>query len=119
MIPTGVAVYVALEPVDMRDYSFRAPGGLRPRADRIRRRRVRCSSSGKRRDALKGALFFDGSGLCVFTSVLTVARSELPEVPAEGRGTWGDRRCDAGSAARSVDPGPAPPQKPDAARRVH
>ncbi|MGO9833017.1 MAG: IS66 family insertion sequence element accessory protein TnpB [Polyangiaceae bacterium] len=65
MIPTGVAVYVALEPVDMR-YSFeRLSGFVTERIGYEARSGALFVFYGKRKDALK-VLFFDGSGLCVF-----------------------------------------------------
>ncbi|WP_437294421.1 IS66 family insertion sequence element accessory protein TnpB [Sorangium sp. So ce426] len=68
MIPAGVQVFVALEPVDMR-YGFERLSGL------IRERvgyEARCGALfafiGKRRTSIK-ILFFDGSGLCLFSNL--------------------------------------------------
>lgn len=65
MIPHGVEVFVALEPIDMR-LGFDRLAGL---AEERMNRSARCGAMflffGKRRTALK-VLFFDGTGLCVF-----------------------------------------------------
>lgn len=65
MIPTGVQVFIALEPVDMR-YSFdRLAGAAKEQVGYDARSGALFVFFGKRRDALK-VLFFDGTGLCVF-----------------------------------------------------
>lgn len=65
MIPAGVEIYVALEPVDMR-LSFDRLSGL---AHEQVGYDARCGALfiffGRRRDALK-ILFFDGSGMAIF-----------------------------------------------------
>src|SRR5947209_16693367 len=80
MIPQGVQVFVALEPIDLR-YSFERLSGLAkeqvgydPRSGALF---VFC---GRRRDALK-ILFFDGSGMCVFYKRLDKFRFQIPEAP--------------------------------------
>ncbi|WP_437591334.1 IS66 family insertion sequence element accessory protein TnpB [Sorangium sp. So ce1000] len=83
MIPAGVQVFVALEPVDMR-YGFERLSGL------IRERvgyEARCGALfafiGKRRTSIK-ILFFDGSGLCLFSKRLDRGAFVLPDPPTEG-----------------------------------
>lgn len=78
MIPAGVEIYIAIEPVDMR-YSFDRLAGLA-------KERVgydaRCGALfvffGRRRDALK-VLFFDGTGMCQFYKRLDRGTFQLPE----------------------------------------
>jgi len=78
MIPHGVEVFVAVEPVDMR-LGFDRLAGL---AQERMQRSARCGALflffGKRRTALK-CLFFDGSGLCVLHKRLDQRTFKLPE----------------------------------------
>lgn len=80
MIPSGVDVYVALEPIDLR-YSFDRLAGL---AQEQVGYEARCGALfvffGRRREALK-VLFFDGSGLCVFYKRLDRSTFRVPEAP--------------------------------------
>lgn len=65
MIPSGVQIYVALEPVDMR-YSFdRLSGIAKEQVGYDARSGALFVFFGRRRDALK-ILFFDGTGMCQF-----------------------------------------------------
>ena len=65
MIPQGVQVFVALEPIDMRFSFDRLSGLAKEQIGYDARSGALFVFFGKRRDALK-VLFFDGSGLCVF-----------------------------------------------------
>jgi len=83
MIPSGVQVFVALEPVDMR-YGFERLSGLvRERVGYEARSGALFVFVGKRRTSTK-ILFFDGSGMCVFHKRLDARTFVLPEPPAEG-----------------------------------
>jgi transposase len=81
MIPSGVEIYVALEPVDMR-LSFDRLSGL---AKEQVGYDARCGALflffGRRRDALK-VLFFDGSGMAIFYKRLDRGAFKIPEAPA-------------------------------------
>ncbi|WP_437776206.1 IS66 family insertion sequence element accessory protein TnpB [Sorangium sp. So ce1097] len=97
MIPAGVQVFVALEPVDMR-YGFERLSGL------IRERvgyEARCGALfafiGKRRTSIK-ILFFDGSGLCLFSNHLSSHYTSF----AFRRGRWLRLRDARAAAARSL-----------------
>lgn len=83
MIPHGVDVFVALEPIDLR-WSFDRLACL---AEEHMGRQARCGALfvffGKRRTALK-ILFFDGSGLCVFYKRLDRGTFRLPEALRPG-----------------------------------
>ena len=82
MIPQGVQVFVALEPVDMR-YSFdRLSGVAKEQIGYDARSGALFVFFGRRRDALK-ILFFDGSGMCQFYKRLDQSTFRLPEA-AEG-----------------------------------
>ena len=83
MIPAGVQVFIALEPVDMR-LGFERLGGL------VRERvgyDPRCSALfvfvGKRRQSAK-VLFFDGTGMCLFYKRLDRGTFAWPEQPRPG-----------------------------------
>ena len=78
MIPTGVEIYIALEPIDLR-FSFDRLSGL---AKEQIGYEARCGALfvffGRRRDALK-VLFFDGSGMCIFYKRLDRGTFQIPE----------------------------------------
>ena len=65
MIPAGVEIYVALEPVDMRLSFDRLAGLAKEQVGYDARSGALFLFFGKRRDALK-VLFFDGSGMAIF-----------------------------------------------------
>jgi transposase len=117
MIPTGVAVYVALEPVNMR-YSFERLSGLvTERVGYEARSGALFVFYGKRRDALK-VLFFDGSGLCVFYKRLDRGTFKLPEAPSDGASHVEIDDAAFEALLDGIDPGPAPPKR-SGARRLH
>lgn len=83
MIPTGVQVFVALEPVDMR-YGFERLAGLvRERIGYDPRGGALFAFVGKRRSSIK-IVFFDGSGTCVFHKRLDHGTFVVPTPPADG-----------------------------------
>jgi transposase len=83
MIPAGVQVFLALEPVDMR-YGFERLAGLaRERTGYDARSGALFVFVGKRGATLK-ILFFDGSGMCLFGKRLDRGTFVLPEAPREG-----------------------------------
>lgn len=65
MIPHGVEIFVAREPIDMRLGFDRLAGLAEERMGRAARSGAMFVFFGKRRTALK-VLFFDGTGLCIF-----------------------------------------------------
>lgn len=83
MIPTGVDIFVALEPINLR-YSFDRLSGLaKEQVGYDARSGALFIFFGRRRDALK-VLFFDGSGMCVFYKRLDRGTFRIPEAPAPG-----------------------------------
>jgi transposase len=77
MIPQGVQVFVALEPVDLR-YSFDRLSGLaKEQVGYDARSGALFVFFGRRRDALK-ILFFDGTGMCLFYKRLDQGTFRLP-----------------------------------------
>jgi transposase len=83
MIPHGVQVFVALEPINLC-YSFDRLAGLAMETTGYDARSgALFVFFGKRRDALK-ILFFDGTGACIFYKRLNRGTFRLPEPPAPG-----------------------------------
>jgi transposase len=83
VIPAGVQVFLALEPVDMR-YGFERLAGLaRERIGYDARSGALFVFTGKRGTTVK-VLFFDGSGLCLFHKRLDANTFALPDPPHDG-----------------------------------
>lgn len=77
MIPTGVQIFLALEPVDMR-WSFDRLGGVaRETIGYDARSGALFVFYGRRKDALK-ILFFDGTGMVIFYKRFDSAVVRLP-----------------------------------------
>jgi transposase len=83
MIPSGVQVFVALEPIDMRWSFDRLAGAALERVGYDSRSGALFIFFGRRRDAVK-VLFFDGSGMCQFYKRLDRGVFRLPEPTAPG-----------------------------------
>ena len=81
MIPSGVQVFVALEPIDMRWSFDRLAGAALERVGYDSRSVALFIFFGRRRDAVK-VLFFDGSGMCQFYKRLDRGVFRLPEPTA-------------------------------------
>jgi transposase len=78
MIPAGVEIFIALEPIDLR-YSFDRLAGLaKEHMGYEARSGALFVFFGRRRDALK-VLFFDGSGMCIFYKRLDRGTFKVPE----------------------------------------
>lgn len=80
MIPRGVEVFVALQPIDLRWSFDRLSGIVEERIGREARSGALFIFFGKHRAALK-VLFFDGSGMCVFYKRLDAGNFRLPAPP--------------------------------------
>jgi transposase len=80
MIPAGVEIYLALEPVDMRLSFDRLSGLAKERIGYEARSGALFVFFGRRRDSLK-VLFFDGSGMCIFYKRLDRGSFKIPEAP--------------------------------------
>ena len=85
MIPSGVEVYVSLEPVNLRLSFDRLAGLVRERMGRSARRAAVFVFFNRRRTMAK-ALFFDGTGMCIFHKRLDKGRFQLPEPRVDGQG---------------------------------
>lgn len=82
MIPAGVEVYLAVQPIDLRWGFDRLAGLVAGHLGRDARSGALYVFFGKRREALK-VLFFDGSGLCLFYKRLDRGVFRLPEAVGE------------------------------------
>lgn len=78
MIPSGVEIYVALEPVDMRLSFDRLAGLAKEQIGYDARSGALFIFFGRRRDSLK-VLFFDGSGMAIFYKRLDRGVFQIPE----------------------------------------
>jgi transposase len=81
MIPSGVQVFVALEPIDMRWSFDRLAGAALDRVGYDSRSGALFIFFGKRKDSVT-VLFFDGSGMCQFYKRLDRGVFRLPDPTA-------------------------------------
>ena len=81
MIPSGVEVFVGLDPIDLRWGFDRLVGLVTEQLGRSARSGALFAFRGKRGHAMK-VLFFDGSGLCVFYKRLDRGSFRWPEALA-------------------------------------
>jgi len=80
MIPSGVEIFVALEPIDMRLSFDRLAGLALEQTGYDARSGALFLFFGRRRDALK-ILFFDGTGLAIFYKRLDRGTFRVPDSP--------------------------------------
>lgn len=83
MIPSGVEIFVALEPIDMRFSFDRLCGIAQEQIGYDARSGALFVFYSRRRDALK-VLFFDGSGMCQFYKRLDRGTFRIPSPATEG-----------------------------------
>lgn len=77
MIPSGVQVFLAVEPIDLRWSFDRLSGAAQDRVGYDARSGALFVFYGRRKDALK-VLFFDGTGMCIFYKRLDKGVVRLP-----------------------------------------
>lgn len=80
MIPSGVEVFVAVAPIDLRWGFDRLAGFVEEQVGRPARSGALFVFFGKRKSALK-ILFFDGSGMCLFYKRLDSSTFRVPTPP--------------------------------------
>ncbi len=83
MIPRGVEIYVALDPIDLRWGFDRLCGVVAERLGRPARSGALFVFFGRRRTAAK-ILFADRTGVCVFYKRLDAGTFRIPEPALEG-----------------------------------
>jgi transposase len=118
MIPSGVQVFVAIEPVDMR-YGFeRLSGMVRERMGYEPRGGSLFVFVGRRRQTVK-ILFADSTGRCIFSKRLDRGTFSLPDAPAAGAThiEVDESTLDALLDGLELAPGTAPARKPARPRR--
>lgn len=116
MIPTGVEVFVGLDPIDLRWGFDRLAGVVSEHLGRSARSGALFVFRGRRSAAMK-VLFFDGTGLCVLYKRLDHRTFRWPEPRSpDARSVAVDERTlDALLAGIDVDAAQRRPR----ARRVH
>lgn len=120
MIPSGVQIFVALEPIDLRWSFDRLAGAALERTGYDARSGALFIYFGKRRDAVK-ILFRDGSGMCLFYKRLDRDRGlfRLPEGSEPGARYV---ELDEGlldALLDGIDVEPAPKRAPRSRVRIH
>jgi transposase len=78
VIPSGVEIYIGLQPIDLRWGLDRLAGLVEEQLGRPSRSGALFVFYGKRKSALK-ILFYDGSGLCQFYKRLDRGTFRVPE----------------------------------------
>lgn len=116
MIPSGVEVFVALVPIDLRWGFDRLSGFAEEHLRRPARSGALFVFYGKRKNALK-VLFFDGSGMCLFYKRLDRGTFRIPKAGTDDATTLvlNERELDDLLDAIAVEP-ERPARKP---RRLH
>lgn len=83
MIPAGVEIFVAVQPIDLRCGFNRLSGMAREELGYEPRCGALFVFFGKRRHAVK-VLFFDGTGMCLFYKRLDKGTFRVPDAPNDG-----------------------------------
>jgi transposase len=83
MIPSGVQIFLALEPVDMRWSFDRLSGAVQETTGYDARSGALFVFYGRRKDALK-ILFFDGTGMAIFYKRFDSSVVKLPTETSPG-----------------------------------
>ena len=117
MIPSGVEVFIALAPIDLRWGFDRLAGLAQEQIGRSARSGALFVFIGKRKTALK-VLFFDGTGMCLFYKRLDSRTFRVPDPPLPGMTNieLGERELDDLLDGIDVEAAPALPR---GRRRLH
>ena len=118
MIPTGTQVFVCLEPVDMRLGFERLSGLVGERTGYDARGGALFVFLGRRRQTIK-ILFFDGTGICLFSKRLDHRTFTLPTAIAPDAHHVEIDDATFEALLDGIDIAPTPPKKPPARRRIH
>lgn len=78
MIPSGVEIFVALAPIDLRFGFDRLAGIVQEQLGQVARSGALFVFFGKRKTAIK-VLFHDGSGMCIFYKRADRSTFRIPE----------------------------------------
>ncbi len=120
MIPAGVQVFVALEPVDMRFGFERLSGMVRERMGYEPRSGALFVFVGRRRQLVK-ILYADATGICVFAKRLDAGVFSLPAAPSADAShvEIDDATLDALLDGLALSPDSTPPKSRRSRPRVH
>jgi transposase len=120
MIPAGVQVFVALEPVDMRFGFERLSGMVRERMGYEPRSGALFVFIGRRRQLVK-ILLADATGTCVFVKRLDQGLFSLPAPPAANAShvEVDEATLDALLDGLELAPSAEVPMRPPRRRRIH
>lgn len=118
MIPSGVEIFVALAPIDLRWGFDRLAGFVEEQVGRPARSGALFIFFGKRKSALK-ILFFDGSGMCQFYKRLDRSTFRVPDALAPDATSieLSERELDDLLDGIAIEPEPEP--RPPRKVRVH
>jgi transposase len=118
MIPSGVEIFVALTPIDLRWGFDRLAGVAQEHVGRPARSGALFVFFGKRKSALK-ILFFDGTGMCLFYKRLDRSTFcvPVPRTPDATTLELSERELDDLLDAIAVEP--EPPRSPSKRKRLH
>ena len=111
MIPHGVEVFVALDPVDLRWGFERLAGVVAARVGRDARGGALFVFFGKRRQSVK-VLFFDGTGMCLFYKRLDRGTFRIPTAPRDGATALAIDERALDDLLDGIDLEAAPPARP-------
>jgi transposase len=120
MIPSGVQIFVALEPIDMRWSFDKLAGAALDRIGYDARSGALFIYFGKRKDAVK-VLFFDGSGMCVFYKRLDRRVFRVPQAsgPDARHVELDEALLDALLDGVDVSDAPKPERRRQSRKRIH
>lgn len=119
MIPSGVEIFVALTPIDLRWGFDRLAGLAQEHIGRSARSGALFVFFGKRKHALR-ILFYDGSGMCLFYKRLDHPRAtfRVPQASADATSVeLSERELDDLLDGIALDVGPETP--PSRRKRMH
>lgn len=118
MIPSGVEIFVALAPIDLRWGFDRLAGIAQEQAGRPARSGALFVFFGKRKSALK-LLFFDGSGMCLFYKRLDRSTFRVPTAPTPDATTIELNERELDDLLDAIEVETDPPPRPRGRTRVH
>ena len=118
MIPSGVQIFVCIEPVDMRLGFERLSGLIGERTGYAARGGSLFVFLGKRRETAK-ILFFDGTGICLFHKRLDRGTFAIPGVISPGAAHVEVDDATFEALLDGIAIGPTPTPKKRARKKLH
>lgn len=118
MIPSGVQIFVCVDPVDMRLGFERLSGLVGERTGYAARGGALFVFLGRRRETVK-ILYFDGTGICLFHKRLDRGTFALPASIAPGATHVEVDDATFEALLDGIEIGPAPLPKKGARKKLH